>query len=253
MQQLFSSVEFGQQMGDVFFWISLPLSFVVAGLFGLLIERFIIRKLYGKPLQGLLATWGVSLVLIQLARTVFGDLTSVTSPKLLSGGWQVIPQLVLPYNRLFVIGVTLIMILLVVFFLNRTRYGLRIRSVTQNRSMSACLGISTKKIDALTFFVGSGIAGVAGCCMTLIGNIVPDMGQTYIVDSFLVVVTGGVGNLAGTIVSGLGIGFLTKILEPTFQTVFGKVIILALIIFFIQFKPQGIFPAKGRIAQDTDL
>lgn len=253
LQEALLSLDPAHTLGDLFFWISLPVSFMVAGAFGLLVERFIIRKLYGKPLQGLLATWGVSLVLVQLARTVFGDLTAVRAPEVLSGGWQVVPQLVLPYNRLFVIGVTAAMISLVVFFLYRTPYGLRIRAVTQNRSMSACLGISTKRIDALTFFVGSGIAGVAGCCMTLIGNIVPDMGQTYIVDSFLVVVTGGVGNLAGTVVSGLGIGFLTKLLEPTFQAVFGKVIILGLIIFFIQFKPQGMFPAKGRIAEDTDL
>lgn len=240
----------GETIGDTFFWLSIPISFVVSGLFGLIIERLIIRRLYGNPLQSLLATWGVSLVFIQLARSIFGDLTSVKAPSLLSGGWHVAPQLVLPYNRIFIIGITIVMIVLTFTFLYKTRYGLRIRSVTQNRNMSACLGISTKKIDAMTFFIGSGIAGVAGCCMTLIGNIVPDMGQTYIVDSFLVVVTGGVGNLFGTIVAGLGIGQLTKILEPIFHAVYGKVIILGIIIFFLQFKPRGIFPPKGRIADD---
>ena len=249
VQEIFKMIS-GGPIGDSFFWFSLPISFIVSGVFGLIIERLIIRKLYGSPLKSLLATWGVSLVFIQLARTVFGDLTSVKAPSLLSGGWYVVPQLVLPYNRIFIIVITIIMVLLIFLFLFKTRNGLRIRSVTQNRNMSACLGISTKKIDALTFFIGSGIAGVAGCCMTLVGNIVPDMGQTYIVDSFLVVVTGGVGNLIGTIVAGLGIGQFTKILEPIFHAVYGKVIILAIIIFFLQFKPKGLFPPKGRIADD---
>ena len=249
VQEVFKMMS-GGPIGDSFFWVSLPISFIISGIFGLVIERLIIRKLYGSPLKSLLATWGVSLVFIQLARTIFGDLTSVKAPTLLSGGWYVVPQLVLPYNRIFIIVITIVMVLITFLFLFKTRNGLRIRSVTQNRNMSACLGISTKKIDALTFFIGSGIAGVAGCCMTLIGNIVPDMGQTYIVDSFLVVVTGGVGNLFGTIVAGLGIGQLTKILEPIFHAVYGKVIILAIIIFFLQFKPKGLFPPKGRIADD---
>ncbi len=240
----------GGPLSDAFFWFSIPVAFLVSGIFGLIIERLIIRKLYGSPLQSLLATWGVSLVFIQLARTIFGDLTSVKAPTLLSGGWHVAPQLVLPYNRIFIIIITIIMIIITFLFLYKSRSGLRIRSVTQNRNMSACLGISTKKIDAMTFFIGSGIAGIAGCCMTLIGNIVPDMGQTYIVDSFLVVVTGGVGNLMGTIVAGLGIGQFTKILEPIFHAVYGKVIILGIIIFFLQFKPKGLFPPKGRIADD---
>ncbi|WP_223148866.1 urea ABC transporter permease subunit UrtB [Aquimarina sp. RZ0] len=249
VQEIFKMIS-GGPLSDAFFWCSIPVAFLVSGVFGLVIERLIIRKLYGSPLQSLLATWGVSLVFIQLARTVFGDLTSVKAPALLSGGWHVAPQLVLPYNRIFIIIITVVMIILTFLFLYKSRFGLRIRSVTQNRNMSACLGISTKKIDAMTFFIGSGIAGIAGCCMTLIGNIVPDMGQTYIVDSFLVVVTGGVGNLMGTIVAGLGIGQFTKILEPIFHAVYGKVIILGIIIFFLQFKPKGLFPPKGRIADD---
>ena len=249
VQEIFKIASDGP-LSDAFFWLSIPIAFIVSGIFGLVIERLIIRKLYGNPLQSLLATWGVSLVFIQLARTVFGDLTSVKAPALLSGGWHVAPQLVLPYNRIFIIVITIVMIVLTFLFLYKSRYGLRIRSVTQNRNMSACLGISTKKIDAMTFFIGSGIAGVAGCCMTLIGNVVPDMGQTYIVDSFLVVVTGGVGNLLGTIIAGLGIGQFTKILEPIFHAVYGKVIILGIIIFFLQFKPKGLFPPKGRISDD---
>ena len=249
VQEIFKIIS-GGPLSDTFFWLSIPVAFLVSGLFGLVIERLIIRKLYGSPLQSLLATWGVSLVFIQLARTIFGDLTSVKAPALLSGGWHIAPQLVLPYNRIFIIVITVVMIVLTFLFLYKSRYGLRIRSVTQNRNMSACLGISTKKIDAMTFFIGSGIAGVAGCCMTLIGNVVPDMGQTYIVDSFLVVVTGGVGNLMGTIIAGLGIGQFTKILEPIFHAVYGKVIILGIIIFFLQFKPRGLFPPKGRISDD---
>ena len=249
VQQAFESVSAGSA-GNLSFIVSLPLSFLIAGIFGLVIEKLILRKLYNRPLESLLATWGISLVFIQFARTIFGDLTSVSTPSFLSGGWEIVPQLILPYNRLFIILVTVLLVASIYYFLYKSKNGLRIRSVTQNRSMSACLGISTQKIDALTFFIGSGIAGIAGCCITLIGNVVPDMGQTYVVDSFLVVVTGGVGNLFGSVVAGLGIGQLTKILEPVFQAVYGKVIILVIIILFLQFKPRGLFPAKGRIAED---
>lgn len=235
---------------DAFFWLSLPASFLVAGLWGWLMERLIIRFLYSRPLESMLATWGASLVLVQIARSIFGDLTAVKTPSLLSGGMSLIPHLVLPYNRLFIIGFTIVMIVLTYLMLYKSRLGLRIRSVTQNRNMSSCLGIETRKVDTMTFFLGSGLAGIAGCAMTLIGNVVPDMGQTYIVDSFLVVVTGGVGKLAGTIVSGFVIGFLSKILESFFEAVYGKVLILALIIAFLQFKPKGLFPDKGRIGDD---
>lgn len=248
LQEIFLSI--APESGGLFFWFALPISFLVAGLFGYLVEWLVIRHLYHKPLESLLATWGISLVFIQLARTVFGDLTAVKTPEALSGGWEVVPQLVLPYNRIFVIVLTIALISLTYLMLFRTRLGLRIRSVTQNRNMSSCIGINTRKIDSATFFIGSGIAGVAGCAMTLIGNVVPDMGQTYIVDSFLVVVTGGVGKLSGAIISGLGIGFLTKFLEPVFEAVYGKVLILVIIILFLQFKPKGLFPDKGRIGDD---
>ncbi|HEY9261430.1 urea ABC transporter permease subunit UrtB [Chitinophaga sp.] len=248
--QLFFTNVLGIPQTDLFFVAALPVSFMVAGAMGLLLERLVIRHLYAKPLESLLATWGVSLILVQTARILFGDLTAVKTPQLLSGGWQVSPHLTLPYNRLFIIGLTLVMVLLTYFMLYRSRLGLQIRAVTQNRQMSACLGIETKRIAAITFFIGSGLAGLAGCAITLIGNVVPDMGQTYIVDSFLVVVTGGVGKLAGTIVSGLGIGFFTKVLESFFQAVYGKVFILVFIMLFMQYKPKGLFPDKGRIAED---
>lgn len=248
LQEIFLSI--APESGGLFFWFALPVSFLVSGLFGYLVEWLVIRHLYHKPLESLLATWGISLVFIQLARTIFGDLTAVKTPEALAGGWEVVPQLVLPYNRIFVIVLTVALISMTYLMLFRTRMGLRIRSVTQNRNMSSCIGINTRKIDSTTFFIGSGIAGVAGCAMTLIGNVVPDMGQTYIVDSFLVVVTGGVGKLSGAIISGLGIGFLTKFLEPVFEAVYGKVLILVIIILFLQFKPKGLFPDKGRIGDD---
>jgi len=235
---------------DLFFWVSLPMAFLVAGFWGFVIERLIIRHLYARPLESMLATWGVGLVLVQIARSLFGDLTAVRTPSVLSGGWEVVQHLVLPYNRLFIICLSAFMITVTYLVLYKTRLGLQIRAVTQNRRMSSCLGIETNKLDAMTFFLGSGLAGLAGAAMTLIGNVVPDMGQTYIVDSFLVVVTGGVGNIAGSIVSGFGIGFLFKLLESFFQAVYGKVLILALIIVFLQYRPKGLFPDKGRIGED---
>lgn len=238
------------QNGNWFFITALPVSFTAAGLMGLFLEWLIIRRLYARPLESLLATWGVSLILIQAARTIFGDLTAVKQPEMFAGGWQVSPHLVLPYNRLFIILFTIVVVVALYGMLFRTRLGMQIRAVTQNRNMSACLGIDTRRVDAFTFFIGAGLAGLAGCAMTLIGNVVPDMGQTYIVDSFLVVVTGGVGKLVGTITAGLGIGIFSKVLEAFFQAVYGKVLILLLIMIYMQFKPRGLFPDKGRIAED---
>jgi urea transport system permease protein len=231
---------------DVFFPISLPLAFVISGSFGLLIERLIIRHLYSRPLESLLATWGVSLVLVQLARSIFGDLTAVKLPQWLSGGYALAPQVLLPYNRLFIIVFTLLIVVGLIAFFYKTNFGLRLRAVTQNRNMSACMGVPVRRVDSLTFFIGTGIAGVAGWAMTLIGNVVPNMGQTYIVDAFLVVVVGGVGKIIGTIVAGLGIGISNKVLEPFVEAVYAKVLILGLIIMFLQANPTGIFPAKGR-------
>lgn len=238
------------QGGNGYYVAALPASFLVAGGAGLLLERLVIRRLYAKPLESLLATWGISLILIQSARTLFGDLTAVKLPPMLSGGWAIAPHLVLPYNRLFIIVLTGVVVSVLYLLLSRTRLGVQIRAVTQNRSMSACLGINTRRVDAITFFIGSGLAGLAGCAMTLIGNVVPDMGQTYIVDSFLVVVSGGVGKLLGTIAAGLGIGIFSKVLEAFFEAVYGKVLILLLMMIFMQFKPRGLFPDKGRVAED---
>lgn len=231
---------------DLFFFFSLPVAFLAAGSMGLLFEATVIRHLYNRPLESLLATWGIGLILVQLARTIFGDLTAVKLPQLLSGGFELAPQVILPYNRLFIIGFTgLILVALIAFFF-KTRFGLRLRAVTQNRDMSACMGIPTRRVDAIAFSVGTGIAGIAGWAMTLIGNVVPNMGQTYIVDAFLVVVVGGVGKILGAVVAGLGIGISNKVIEPFAEAVYAKVLILGLIILFLQLRPTGIFPAKGR-------
>ncbi|GAB6012059.1 urea ABC transporter permease subunit UrtB [Viscerimonas tarda] len=235
---------------DMAFFLSLPISFIVAALFGLAIERLIIRHLYSKPLESLLATWGISLILIQIARNIFGDLTSVKAPAVLSGGFEIMDGLILPYNRLFIMILSALIFILVYLLFQKTRLGIKIRAVTQNRNMSACVGISTKKIDMTTFMIGSGLAGIAGCAITLIGNVVPNMGQTYIVDSFLVVVTGGVGKLIGCVVSGLSMGIFSKFFEIEFEAVYGKVLMLVLIIVFLQYKSKGLFPDKGRIGDD---
>lgn len=231
-----------------YFLVSLPVSFLVAGIFGLILEATVIRFLYGRPLETMLATWGVSLILIQLARVYFGDLTAVAAPTWLSGGVQAMVGVYLPYNRLFIIGLSILCVTGLYVVLFRSSLGLRVRAVTQNRNMSACLGIPTRKVDAYTFAFGSGLAGLAGCALTLVGNVEPGLGQNYIVDSFMVVVTGGVGKLAGTIVAALGIGSLNKFLEPSFGAVYGKVFILGLIILFLQWRPSGLFAIKGRHA-----
>jgi len=234
---------------DYYFLASMPLSFLVAALFGLLLEATVIRFLYGRPLETMLATWGVSLVLIQAARVYFGDLTSVVAPSWLSGGAQVMVGVYLPYNRLFIIALSVLCVVGIYLLLFRSGVGLRVRAVMQNREMGACLGIPTRKVDAYTFAFGSGLAGLAGCALTLIGNVEPGLGQNYIVDSFMVVVTGGVGKLAGTIVASLGIGGLNKLLEPSFGAVYGKVLILVLVILFLQRRPSGLFTIKGRYVE----
>lgn len=233
---------------DYYFVFALPLSFLAAGVCGLALEATVIRFLYGRPLETMLATWGVSLVMIQGARVYFGDLTSVVAPSWLSGGMQAMVGVYLPYNRLFIIMLSVLCVVGIYVLLFRSGLGLRVRAVTQNRSMSSCLGIPTRKVDAYTFAFGSGLAGVAGCALTLVGNVEPGLGQNYIVDSFMVVVTGGVGKLAGTIVAALGIGGLNKLLEPSFGAVYGKVLILVLVILFLQWRPSGLFAMKGRNA-----
>jgi urea transport system permease protein len=233
---------------DWYFAAAMPMAFLAAAGCGMLLEVTVIRFLYGRPLETMLATWGISLVLMQAARVYFGDLTAVTAPPWLSGGVQAMVGVYLPNNRLFIILLSVICVLAIYGILFRSGLGLRVRAVTQNRNMSACLGIPTRKVDAYTFAFGSGLAGIAGWALTLIGNVEPGLGQNYIVDSFMVVVTGGVGKLAGTIVASLGIGGLNKLLEPSLGAVYGKVCILVLVILFLQWRPSGLFAIKGRHA-----
>ncbi|HEU4505374.1 MAG TPA: urea ABC transporter permease subunit UrtB [Nitrospira sp.] len=239
---------FSPAIFDYYFAAAMPMAFLVAAACGMLLEMTVIRFLYGRPLETMLATWGISLVLMQAARVYFGDLTAVAAPAWLSGGVQVMVGVYLPNNRLFIILLSVICVLTIYAILFRSGLGLRVRAVTQNRSMSACLGIPTRKVDAYTFAFGSGLAGIAGWALTLIGNVEPGLGQNYIVDSFMVVVTGGVGKLAGTIVASLGIGGLNKLLEPSLGAVYGKVCILVLVILFLQWRPSGLFAIKGRHA-----
>ncbi len=235
-------------MFESYFLTAMPVAFLTAAIFGLVLEATVIRFLYGRPLETLLATWGVSLILMQAARVYFGDLTAVIAPGWLSGGAQVMVGVYLPFNRIFVIGLSIVCVLGIYFLLFRSSLGLRVRAVMQNRNMSSCLGIPTRKVDAYTFAFGSGLAGVAGWALTLIGNVDPGLGQNYIVDAFMVVVTGGVGKLAGTIVASLGIGGLNKLIEPSFGAVYGKVFILVLVVLFLQWRPSGLFAMKGRNA-----
>lgn len=246
-QELFKSF-LPPTMFDYYFAVAMPVAFLLAAGCGLLLEATVIRFLYGRPLETMLATWGVSLVLIQAARVYFGDLTAVVAPTWLSGGQQVMVGVFLPNNRLFIIALSVICVLAIYAILFRSSLGLRVRAVMQNRNMSACLGIPTRKVDAYTFAFGSGLAGIAGWALTLIGNVEPGLGQNYIVDSFMVVVTGGVGKLAGTIVASFGIGGLNKLLEPSLGAVYGKVCILVLVILFLQWRPAGLFAIKGRHA-----
>lgn len=228
--------------------LALPVAFFVTASVGMLLERTIIRHLYGRPLETLLATWGISLMLIQLVRLLFGaQNVEVANPAWLSGGVQVLPNLVLPYNRLVIIVFALAVVMVTWLLLNKTRLGLNVRAVTQNRNMAACCGVPTGRVDMLAFGLGSGIAGLGGVALSQVGNVGPDLGQGYIIDSFLVVVLGGVGQLAGTVYAALGLGIANKILEPQIGAVLGKILILGLIILFIQKRPQGLFALKGRV------
>ncbi|MDD2060170.1 urea ABC transporter permease subunit UrtB [Pseudomonas sp. GD03860] len=228
--------------------VALPVAFAVSAGVGMLLERTVIRHLYGRPLETLLATWGISLILIQAIRLLFGaQNVEVANPAWLSGGIQVLPNLVLPYSRIVIIAFALFVVLLTWLLLNRTRLGLNVRAVTQNRNMAACCGVPTGRVDMLAFGLGSGIAGLGGVALSQIGNVGPDLGQSYIIDSFLVVVLGGVGQLAGSLWAAFGLGIANKLLEPQIGAVLGKILILALIILFIQKRPQGLFALKGRV------
>ena len=229
--------------------IAIPLAFLVAGLVGILIERGIIRFLYGRPLETLLATWGLSLILQQGVRTAFGPTNKdVGNPSWMSGSFE-FGQITITYNRLWIIVFTLLIFAGLLALLRFTRFGLEMRAVTQNRAMAASMGIRTSRIDALTFGLGSGIAGLAGVALSQIDNVSPNLGQGYIIDSFMVVVFGGVGNLWGTLVGAFTLGIANKFLEPYAGAVLGKIAILVLIILFIQKRPRGLFALKGRAVE----
>jgi len=226
--------------------IALPLAFLVAGIIGVLVERTIIRFLYGRPLETLLATWGLSLVLQQAVRTIFGpNNREVGNPSWMSGAFE-LGQITITYNRLWILCFSLAAFTILLAMLRYTRLGLEMRAVTQNRRMAASMGIATSRVDALTFGLGSGIAGIAGVALSQIDNVSPNLGQSYIIDSFMVVVFGGVGNLWGTLVGAFTLGIANKFLEPVAGAVLGKIAILVLIILFIQKRPRGLFALKGR-------
>ncbi len=226
---------------------ALPAAFLVTALVGMALERTVIRWLYGRPLETLLATWGISLMLIQGARTIFGaQNVEVSNPDWMSGGVTVLGGLVLSYNRIVIVVFAVLVVAFVWFLLNHTRLGLFVRAITQNRRMADCVGVPTGRIDMLAFGLGSGIAGLGGVALSQLGNVGPDLGRAYLVDSFMVVVLGGVGQLAGTVAAGLGLGAVNKLMEPYTGAVIAKITIFVLIVLFIQKRPQGLFAPRGR-------
>lgn len=235
---------------DWYLLAAVPFAFLISAIVGMILERTVIRFLYGRPLETLLATWGISLMLIQLVRTIFGaQNVEVANPVWMSGGIHLVGGLVLPYNRIVIIAFAGAVLFMVWAILNRTRLGLFVRAVTQNRRMADCVGVPTNKIDLITFGLGSGIAGLGGCALSQIGNVGPELGQSYIVDSFMVVVLGGVGQLSGTVIAAIGLGEVNKFLEPVSGAVLAKIFVLVFIIIFIQKRPQGLFAMKGRSAE----
>jgi urea transport system permease protein len=235
---------------DCYVLLAIPASFLAAALVGAVLERSVIRWLYGRPLETLLATWGISLVLQQGVRSLFGaQNVPVENPAWLSGGVAAMSNLTLPYNRIAIVAFAVLVLAGVSALIARTRLGLFVRGVTQNRKMAACMGVNTARIDTCAFALGSGIAGLAGCALSQVGNVGPDLGQGYIVDSFMVVVLGGVGQLAGTVYAAMGLGVLNKLLEGWQGAVLAKIMVLVFIVIFIQKRPQGIFAMKGRSAE----
>ena len=231
--------------------IAIPCAFIVSGIVGILIERLVIRHLYGRPLETLLATFGVSLILQQLVRTIYSPLNQeVKTPSWMSGAWEINGALSLTYNRLYIVIFGIVVFLAVLYIMKKTSLGLKVRAVSQNRPIARAMGIKSSQIDAITFGIGSGIAGVAGVALSQLTNVGPNLGQAYIVDSFMVVVFGGVGNLWGTFIAAFTLGEINKFIEPLAGAVLAKVIILVFIILFIQKRPRGLFPQKGRDAQD---
>ena len=244
---------FRQYLPAAFDWyllVAVPISFLSAAVVGAVLERLVLKHLYGRPLETLLATWGISLVLMQSVRSLFGaQNVGVENPSWMSGGVQLLSNLSLPYNRLVIIGFALFVLLGMALLISKTRLGLFVRGVTQNRPMASALGVHTARIDTYAFSLGCGIAGLAGCALSQIGNVGPDLGQNYIVDAFMVVVLGGVGQLAGTVYAAMGLGLMNKLLEGLTGAVLAKIAVLVFIIIFIQKRPQGLFAMKGRSAE----
>ncbi|MGG1638130.1 urea ABC transporter permease subunit UrtB [Paenibacillus sp. TAF43_2] len=236
-----------KSMFDWYFVLAIPVSFIVAFIIGLILEMSLIRFLYGRPLDSLLATWGVGLVLQQLARSIFGaPNVAVTSPAWLNGGLKIMDGTLLPYKRLFIIGLVIACLVAMYFYIYRSHEGRRMRAVMQNRDMAACLGVSTRRVDAMTFAIGSGIAGIAGCALTLLGPIGPSLGTYYIVDAFMVVVLGGVGKLVGTVLGATGIGMFNTLFEYWTNASLGKVLVFVCIVAFLQWKPMGLVAMRSR-------
>jgi urea transport system permease protein len=237
--------------------VAVPAAFALAAAVGLLCENLVVRHLYGRPLETLLATWGIGLIIVQAVRRRYGDTLSVTPPSWMIGSVEVMPDLNLGLNRIFIVVYCAICIALVYFLINRTKLGLLLRATTQNREMAAALGVGTRRVDAITFALGAGLAGLAGVAVPMYDKINPGMGGDYVVESFMVVVVGGVGKLAGAVWAGLGLGFVRKYLEPALQyipalgssaSVISRVIVLGMIVAFLQWRPAGLFPPKGRLA-----
>ena len=248
VQNLFRT--YAPEWFDAYIVLAIPASFLASALVGAVLERSVFRFLYGRPLETLLASWGVSLVLMQAVRTVFGaQNVQVENPAWLSGGFDVLSNLTLPYNRLAIIAFAALVLLGMTLLIARTRLGLFVRSVTQNRPMASCMGVNTARVDTLAFSLGAGIAGLAGCALSQVGNVGPDLGQNYIVDSFMVVVLGGVGQIAGTVYAALGLGIVNKFLEGWTGAVLAKILVLVIVVIFIQKRPQGLFAMKGRSAE----
>jgi urea transport system permease protein len=230
--------------------VAIPVAFLVAGAMGVLIERSVVRFLYGRPLETLLATFGISLLLQQLVRDIFtANNRPVETPQWMAGSLQINDAFSLTYNRIYVIIFTMIVFALLFVLLKNTTLGLKVRAVSQNRSMAKSMGVRTEWVDAMTFGLGSGIAGVAGVALSQLTNVGPNLGQSYIIDSFMVVVFGGVGNLWGTLIGGMSLGVINKLLEPWAGAVLAKIFVLIALILFIQRRPRGLFPQKGRAAE----
>ncbi|MFP3123131.1 MULTISPECIES: urea ABC transporter permease subunit UrtB [Bacillaceae] len=245
VQQVFTKY-LPMDLFDYYYIVAVPLAFCVSALLGVIIEKTLIRYLYNRPLDSLLATWGVSLILQQAARSIFGaPNVAVTAPSWLDGG-LVIAGLVFPYKRLFILFLVLVCMTVLYFYLDKTAAGRRMKAVTMNRSMASCLGVSTKKVDAYAFALGSGLAGIAGCALTVLGPIGSTIGTYYIVDAFMVVILGGIGKLVGTILGAFGVGMVETIVEYSTDASMAKVIVFVLIIAFLQFRPSGLVSVRTR-------